>query len=138
MIDAETGTVWSHLDGMALSGAQAGTQLDVRPLQTTTWGAWVDQYPDTTVPHADTGYRYGRGNIGSPALGSTFLDTLDGVDDRLAVNELVIGVLAGTESRAFPLAELPPTRRSRTWWARSPSSSSKAATASSRSPTIAR
>ena len=108
MIDAETGTVWSHLDGMALSGAQAGTQLDVRPLQTTTWGAWVDQYPDTTVPHADTGYRYGRGNIGSPALGSTLLDTLDGVDDQLAVNELVIGVFAGTESRAFPLAELPP------------------------------
>ena len=108
MIDAETGTVWSHLDGRALSGAQAGAQLDLRPLQTTTWGAWVEQYPDTTVTHPDTGYRYRRGSIGSSALGRTFLDTLDGVDDRLAVNALVIGVIAGAESRAFPLTGLPP------------------------------
>jgi hypothetical protein len=39
MIDDVTGTVWSHLDGAAVAGELVGTQLEIRALQTTTWGS---------------------------------------------------------------------------------------------------
>jgi hypothetical protein len=60
MIDDRTGTVWSHLDGVAVAGELEGTQLPIRALQTTTWGSWVEEHPETTVPAVDTGYRYYR------------------------------------------------------------------------------
>ena len=104
MWDDITGTVWSHLDGFALEGAHAGEQLEILPLQTTTWSAWVAGHPDTTVPVLDNGFSYRRGgSIGGAGLGGTFLDTLDRVDERLPDNELLIGVLAGDEAWAFPL-----------------------------------
>lgn len=108
MVDDQTGTVWSHLDGVALDGPLAGAHLEVLPLQTTTWAAWREQWPDTTTPDLNTGFVYRRVQIAGSGLSRTFLDTLDGVDGRLRDNELVIGVLAGDEARAFPLREAPP------------------------------
>ena len=107
MWDDATGTVWSHLDGVALEGGLAGQQLEILPLQTTTWAAWRADHPDSTVPTIDTGYPYRGGAIGSGGLSSTFRDTLDGIDPRLPDNELLIGVLAGDEAWAFPLDAVP-------------------------------
>ena len=107
MIDDVTGSVWSHLDGMALEGKLAGRQLSIQPLQTTTWGAWVEQYPQTTVPDLDTGYQYRRVTVGRPGLSNTFRNTLPELDERLPENELVIGVIAGAETRAFPVLDAP-------------------------------
>ena len=108
MWDDATGTVWSHLDGVALEGDLAGEQLQILPLQTTTWAAWLADHPDTTIPSIDTGYGYRRGgSIGGAGLSGTFRDTLDGIDTRLPDNELVIGVLAGDEAWAFPLEAIP-------------------------------
>ena len=49
MWDDATGTVWSHLDGVALDGDLAGEQLQILPLQTTTWAAWLADHPDTDI-----------------------------------------------------------------------------------------
>jgi len=104
MFDDRTGSVWSHLDGRALGGELAGEALQVLPLQTTTWAAWVADHPDTTVLALDTGYRYRNSvNLAGGGLGRTFADSLDGIDDRLPVNELVIGVLVGRQAAAFPV-----------------------------------
>ncbi len=107
MIDDVTGTVWSHLDGAAVAGELVGAQLEIRALQTTTWGSWLKEHPETTVPALDTGYGYYRPEIGRQGLNRTFLDTLPALDERLSENALVIGVLAGNEARAFPLQALP-------------------------------
>ena len=107
MWDDATGTVWSHLNGVALDGDLAGEQLEILPLQTTTWAAWLAGHRDTTVPTNDTSYRYRGGGIGGAGLSGTFRDTLDGVDPRLPDNELLIGVLAGDEAWAFPLDAIP-------------------------------
>ena len=104
MLDDRTGSVWSHLNGSALGGEHAGEQLRLLPLQTTTWGAWREEHPDTTVLDPNTGYRYRSGNgFGDARLGQIFAATLDSIDERLPINELVIGVLAGSETAAFPV-----------------------------------
>jgi hypothetical protein len=108
MWDDRSGTNWSHLDGLAIQGPLQGMQLEILPLQTTTWSAWRAQHPDTTVLDIATGYegRYREEiRIGGDTLRQGFLDTLDSVDERLPVGELVIGVLAGTGAVAFPLTE---------------------------------
>jgi hypothetical protein len=104
MFDDRTGSVWSHLDGRALGGELTGEALEVLPLQTTTWEAWVADHPETTVLALDTGYRYRNTvNLAGGGLGRTFSDSLDGIDERLPVNELVIGVLVGEQAAAFPV-----------------------------------
>jgi hypothetical protein len=105
MWDDATGSVWSHLDGVALGGPSAGRQLEILPLQTTTWGAWVEAYPETTVPEIDTIWRaaYREPVLGRDSLTALFLDTLGELDERLDRGELVIGVLAGAEALAFPI-----------------------------------
>jgi Protein of unknown function (DUF3179) len=104
MLDDRTASVWSHLDGGSLTGEYQGQRLEILPLQSTTWGAWRTEHPDTTVLDPDTGYRYrGEPNIARSGLGRTFRATLDGIDERLPDNELVIGVLAGSEAAAFPI-----------------------------------
>ena len=107
MVDDRTGTVWSHLDGSAVQGELAGRQLEIRPLQTTTWSAWVEQHPETTLPVVETGYEYRPVRIGGSRLSQTFRQSLEEIDARLAENELVIGVLAGDEARAFPIRRVP-------------------------------
>jgi hypothetical protein len=93
----------------------------VLPLQTTTWGDWVAEHPETTTldlletelawvaDYEDaTGRPYrDRLALGDAELALSFADTLDGADGRLPANALVIGVLAGTEARAFPVDSRP-------------------------------
>ena len=81
MVDDRTGSTWSHLDGSALSGQLAGEQLDIRPLQTTTWGAWLEEHPETTTVSIETGYSYRNVvSLGREGLRGGFIATLDGVD----------------------------------------------------------
>ena len=108
MVDNGTGSTWSHLDGSALSGLLAGEQLEIRPLQTTTWGAWLEEHPESTTVGIETGYSYGNFvSLGREGLRGGFLATLDEIDPRLPESELVIGVLAGDGAEAFPLNRVP-------------------------------
>ncbi len=106
MWDDVSGSVWSHLDGIARAGPAAGQRLDVLPLQTTSWRAWLDEHPETTVLDVDTGFDYRRQDtLGGNTLGEDFLDSLGGVaavDPRLPIGVLVVGVLAGEAATAFP------------------------------------
>ena len=77
----------------------------ILPLQMTTWGAWLAAHPTTTVIDINTGYQYREEvRLGQDALRGAFLDTLGELDGQLPAGELVIGVLAGSEAMAFPLA----------------------------------
>ena len=104
MVDDQTGTTWGHLDGVAVAGSLQGAQLEILPLQLTTWGAWLEANPETTVIDIATGYQYrDQVVLGRDALRGGFLNTLDGLDQRLPAGELVIGVLAGSAAMAFPI-----------------------------------
>lgn len=40
---------------MAVAGPRRGLGLEVLPLSVTTWGAWREAHPDTTILAADAG-----------------------------------------------------------------------------------
>jgi len=49
MVDAQTDTLWSHLEAVGLGGTHTGVELEQFPLETTTWGDWAAAHPDTEV-----------------------------------------------------------------------------------------
>lgn len=49
MIDAPTGSLWSHLLGEAMQGKLRGKQLEAIPSEMTTWRAWRQAHRKTTV-----------------------------------------------------------------------------------------
>ena len=108
MVDNGTGSTWSDLDGSALSGLLAGEQLDIQPLQTTTWGSWLEEHPETTTVGIETGYSYRNVvRLGREGLRGGFIATLEQIDPRLPEGELVIGVLAANAAAAFPIGRVP-------------------------------
>ena len=110
MSDRQTGTVWTHLDGIALKGSLAGERLPIIPMIHTTWEDWVAEHPDTTVLDNDTPYRsqYSPVRIGEAGIGPEFARSLLNQDNRLPENAIVIGVTGYGKSRAYPLDALPP------------------------------
>ena len=106
MLDEKTASVWSHIDGLAVSGELAGNQLEILPLVTIRWSDWLAQHPETTVTDINTEYsaRYRDvSTLGRDGLRQGFVDTLEEIDGRLPEAELVIGVLAGSAAMAFPV-----------------------------------
>lgn len=55
MVDRETGSLWSGLTGVAVSGPLAGARLRHIPATPVYWFAWQDFYPETEIwkPAAD-------------------------------------------------------------------------------------
>ena len=49
MADRQTGSIWSHLDGLAMQGSLQGTEMEIIPLLHTTWEEWVELNPDTWI-----------------------------------------------------------------------------------------
>lgn len=95
MYDLNTSSVFDTFTGEAVTGPlrEAGIRLDQATVVSSTWGAWKEAHPDTTILAEDGG------------LGRTYpLDPLGGRDDhgpifpvgdvdtRLGVQDLVVGV----------------------------------------------
>ena len=98
MYDLRTQSVFDTFTGAAVSGPlqDRGVVLDETTVVRTTWGEWKAAHPDTTIIAEDGG------------IGRTYsLDPLQGrddngpifpigpADDRLGVQELVVGVITG-------------------------------------------
>jgi hypothetical protein len=49
MMDTQTRSLWSHLLGQAMDGPLKGTELEALPSELTTWKAWRDEHPKTSV-----------------------------------------------------------------------------------------
>lgn len=49
MFDRETGSLWSHVTGKAVSGPLEGTRLRMLPALHTAWGLWRATHSDTLV-----------------------------------------------------------------------------------------
>lgn len=104
--DRETGSVWTHLDGEATDGPLAGANMEIIPIVHTTWEEWQILHPDTLVLSDDTDFqdRYRQVTLGMP--NGRFGQELLTVDDRLASEALVLGVLVDDVHVAYPLSEL--------------------------------
>ena len=106
MADRQTNSVWSHLDGEAIEGPMTGIEMSFLPLVHTTWEEWLDLQPDTTVLSFDTDFQsqYRTITIGMP--NGRFARELLTVDDRLASEALVLGVMEEDVFVAYPVSVL--------------------------------
>ena len=103
MIDRETGSVWTHLDGKAITGQLQGSRMTMLPLVHITWGEWKASHPDTMVLSPDTPFqdRYRPVRIGVFNQREAKFG-----DGRLAANALVVGVEVEGQFKGYPLEEL--------------------------------
>jgi hypothetical protein len=49
VVDRETRSIWSQLDGKAISGPMKDTPLEMIPALQTTWKHWRERHPETLV-----------------------------------------------------------------------------------------
>ncbi len=103
MLDRETGSIWTHLDGKAIQGPMEGKRMEMIPLPQMTWEKWKKSRPDTLMLSPDTPFadRYrpvqiARYNQREAGFG----------DDRLASNALVIGVEVDGIFKGYPVDEV--------------------------------
>ena len=101
MYDRETDTLSSQFLRMGVKGPMAGVVLDVVPVTQMTWAGWREFHRDTVVLDARGGFGfdlydsyYSSGSAG--VLGETV------TDDRVGRKELVLGVGAGENAKAYP------------------------------------
>lgn len=111
MLDHQTGSYWVQVSGKAVVGTLIGTRLTALPSQTTTWGMWKAQYPNTRSLSRDTGHNRDYSN--NPFLG--YRESLNssgrfafpvseaGRDPRLDPGALVLGVEVEEVVRVYPL-----------------------------------
>ena len=103
MIDRETGTVWTHLDGKAVQGPLRGARMEMIPMPQMTWRDWVALHPATMVlsPETEFSSRYR-----TPRIGSFNPREARFGDDRLAPNALVVGVEVNGEFEGYDIEDL--------------------------------
>ena len=104
MVDRETGTLWTHLDGKAIQGPLEGKRLTLIAVPHMTWGDWRAFHPDTTVLSPDTPFqdRYRPVQIGVFSRQEDLFG-----DDRLASNALVVGVEVDDLFKGYSVEALP-------------------------------
>jgi len=95
LYDRETGSLWHHLTGRAMSGSLRGTALRRLPTAVTTWAAWRAEHPRTLVlPRPPHGPR------GEPT-------DVDAYAQRTARRTVGYAIDVGDASRLYPAASLP-------------------------------
>ena len=69
-VDRETKSIWSQLEGAAVSGELKGQPLTALPSLQTTWGRWKKSHPDTKVMvmpgQQGAEYLYFNPDVGAP------------------------------------------------------------------------
>ena len=103
MIDRETGTVWTHLDGKAVQGPLRGARMEMIPMPQMTWRDWVALHPATMVLSPDTEF---SSRYRTPRIGSFNPREARFGDDRLAPNALVVGVEVNGEFEGYDIEDL--------------------------------
>jgi hypothetical protein len=109
MYDRQTESLWSQIEGRAIAGALAGTELGRIPVQTVTWAQWQAANPDGWVLSRDTGVDRDYG--ANPYVGYDDPDSYPFLfsgepDPRLPPMERVAGLGAGQDPVAVRLSDL--------------------------------
>lgn len=114
MFDRQTNSYWFQTGGEAVVGTLTGARLTLLPSTLLPWASWLAQHPETLVLSTATGFPrdYARDPFGGYAAiveaGRFPFPVAEDViaDDRLPLEELVLGVEEGGVARAFPLGQL--------------------------------
>lgn len=114
MFDHGTGSYWLQITGEAIVGPLTGKRLKLLPSQTTTWGLWKKQFPDTQVLSRKTGFMFDYKIDWSVGLGQRlnrgeeffYPVSMAGRDSRLQPGEVVLSVQISGSRRAYPIEQI--------------------------------
>ena len=111
MYDRQTESLWSQIEGRAISGPLKGRELRLKPSRMTSWKAWRDKHPDTMVLSRETGHRrnYDTSPYGDYEQSATVFFPLAERDDRYHPKTWTLGMTDGDQARAWPFKELEAT-----------------------------
>ena len=108
MYDRQTQSWWQQFTGECLAGKLAGRKLQIVPSELVSYLDFQKAYPAGQILSMDTGYRRAYGTNpyqGYDQSATPFL--YDGpIDPRLPPMERVLGVISGSDARAYPYALL--------------------------------
>jgi hypothetical protein len=121
MYDRQTESLWSQIEGRAIAGLLAGTELERIPVSTVPWGAWREANPDGWVLSRETGHArdYGRNpytGYDRPGSEAFLLD--EAADGRLPPKERIVAFPGATDSSAVQLSVLAEAAAEEVAWAR--------------------
>jgi hypothetical protein len=108
MYDRQSDSLWSQIEGKAVSGPAKGVTLERLPVEHTSWGDWVSRHPNSLVLSNKTGYK--RDYQGSPYPGynkseGTYFP-VSNADKRYHPKEVIVGLEVGGKMKAYPFIEL--------------------------------
>ncbi len=115
LYDRATRSLWHAMTGRPVVGrlALSGIELTRLPITVTTWAAWKDRHPDTTVLSIDTGYvRKYRNPLDRDApyglykASPKLMFPVYKVDERAAPKTPVFGLQVGGAARAWQIYDL--------------------------------
>jgi hypothetical protein len=111
MYDRETGTLWSHVTGVAIQGKLSGMRLDPIPALQTAWAEWKRTYPNGLVlsKGAGLGPPTGMRNVYESYFKNEEQLGIFGTknpDQRLPGKEYVVGLVVDRATVAYPFRHL--------------------------------
>jgi hypothetical protein len=110
LYDRKTESLWTQMSGSSYAGPAAGTCLDLIPTVDATFGFWKNLYPSTKVlvrPGKPTNWnKYELNTYESYwANDEVLYPVREPLDNRLKNKDWVLGVLADTGAKAYPLMD---------------------------------
>ena len=113
LYDRQTGSLWSQIEKMAISGDMKGTALTAFPLRHTTWRDWVERYPDTEVLSDETGFRrnYKVNPYPNYSRNSALYFPVAEENSKYRRKSLVLGLEIDGHFKAYPFRELSKSSR---------------------------
>lgn len=108
LYDRETNSLWSQLLSKAISGERKGIELDMLPVNHTTWQGWKKQYPDTVVLSDNTGFdrNYSRTPYGNYDKSQSLYFPVSQLNKDYHPKEYVLGLKLSGKTKVYPFAEL--------------------------------
>ncbi|MFL0811531.1 MAG: DUF3179 domain-containing protein [Agarilytica sp.] len=107
--DKQTESLWSQIEGRAVTGKMMGERLKQLPLVTTTWKRWRELHPKTNVLSEKQGVRrnYRRDPYsGYETSSMIFFKTLREAPPVFHPKEKVLGVTINGKSKAYAFSRL--------------------------------
>ncbi len=104
MYDTGSESLWSQIQGRAVTGPRRGETLQPLVLEHTTWRDWRSRYPHTEVLSFDTGFArdYDRDPYAGYERTWELLFPAGPQDFRLDAKAWVLGVRVATGAKAYP------------------------------------
>jgi hypothetical protein len=108
LYDRESESLWSQIEGKAISGPLKGRRLNPLTVLHTTWSEWRKQHPGSLVLSTETGHRrdYGRDPYDGYQDSEALYFPVKHLDRRYHPKERVIGVELNGVFKAYPFTEL--------------------------------